>query len=498
MSTSLQDRLRGIVGGGAVPRVAPDALMPQPALPVAVGCTADLSRRAADVLGGVVVSAEQGPVVVVDRLYAASDRHGRTAVSEMTDTLLGLTDALQLLARAWPGRGDNRAPDRRGEREPDRGGDGEPDRGGDREPDRGGNQASPDRRGNQASPDRRGNPSGLPDPLWFLDLETTGLAGGAGTQAFLVGCASVDASGIALRQFLLPGFEHERALLSAVAEWAVGRGAVVTFNGKSFDLPLIETRYLFHRVPFPMEGVPHVDMLHPARRLWRARGAVAGSADASCSLGTLERLLAGVHRVGDVPGFEIPSRYFQFVRDGDARPLEAVLEHNRLDLVSLALVMSRALTLIDRGPGAAADAYECLGLARVYDRAGRPDEAETCYLRAIERLEHVGRDPDTCGDALRRLAWCRRRAGRIREAAEAWQRIVDLPRCPVAFRREAQEALAIHHEHRSRDLETAHAYAQQLLEVAIGGRRRQAAEHRLRRLERKRERDAGAARLWPV
>ena len=118
------------------------------------------------------------------------------------------------------------------------------------------------------------------------------------------------------------------------------------------------------------------------------------------------------------------------------------------------------------------------------------------YLRAIERLERIGRDPDTCGDALRRLAWCRRRAGRLREAAEAWQRLADLPRCPAAFRQEAREALAIHHEHRSRDLETARAHVQQLLVDELSARRRQAAEHRLRRIERKRE--AGAARLWPA
>ena len=248
-----------------------------------------------------------------------------------------------------------------------------------------------------------------------------------------------------------------------MAAWAAAKGAIVTFNGKSFDVPLIETRYLFHRVPFPLEGMAHVDMLHPARRLWRARGTIDGGAEASCSLGTLERLLAGVHRVGDVPGFEIPARYFQFVRDGDARPLEAVLEHNRLDLVSLALVMARALTLIERGPGATRDAYECLGLARVYDNGGRCDDAEAAYVRSIELLNRVGRDPETCGEALRRLAWCRRRAGRVKEAAAAWQQLADLPRCPAQLRREAREALAIFHEHRARDLETAHTHARQLL-----------------------------------
>jgi hypothetical protein len=157
-------------------------------------------------------------------------------------------------------------------------------------------------------------------------------------------------------------------------------------------------------------------MLHPARRLWRTRGEWDGSSEASCSLGTLEKLLAGVHRVGDVPGFEIPSRYFQFVRDGDARPLEAVLEHNRLDLISLALVMARALTLVERGPSATQTAYECLGLARIYDRAGRRDEAEAAYGQAIDQLARVGRDSGTLADALRQRI-TGDRAGRWREAA---------------------------------------------------------------------------------
>jgi tetratricopeptide (TPR) repeat protein len=289
----------------------------------------------------------------------------------------------------------------------------------------------------------------------------------------------------------------ERALLTALTEVARGSGTIVTYNGKTFDLPLIETRYLFHRQPFPLEGRAHVDMLHPARRLWRARGECEGSSEASCSLGTLEKLLAGVHRVGDVPGFEIPSRYFRFVRDGDARPLEAVLEHNRLDLVSLALVMARALTLVERGPSAAQSPYECLGLARIYDRAGRWNEAEAAYLQAIDRLGRVGRDPETLGDALRRLAYCRRRAGRWREAAEAWQQLADLPRCPAALRHEAREALAIYHEHRARNLDTARAHARQLLQNPANVRQREAAQHRLRRLERKLARKTSGSCLWP-
>jgi uncharacterized protein len=441
--SSLTDRLRGIIGGGAVPRLAPELVSdgrlqvpsaPLRPAPAALGAAA--MAQAAATLGGWVATSASGAVIVVDRQYASADVHGRVRVGDVLDTLLDAHEARALL-----------------------------------------------------SPH-------LCDRLWFLDLETTGLAGGAGTQAFLVGCATISRDGMSLRQFLLPGYEHEPTLLADVAAWAADRGAIVTFNGKSFDVPLIETRYLFHRVPFPLDGMPHVDMLHPARRLWRARGTVDGAMEASCSLGTLERLLAGVHRIGDVPGFEIPARYFQFVRDGNARPLEAVLEHNRLDLISLALVMARAITLLERGPGATRDAYECLGLARVYDAAGRADDAEAAYLRSVDLLERVGRDPETCGEALRRLAYCRRRSGRMREAAAAWQQLADLPRCPALLRREAREALAIFHEHRARDLETAHAHARHLLSDQPAGKRRDDAVHRLRRIERKLARNASSSSLW--
>lgn len=496
----LTDRLRGIVGG-AVPRLAPELRGPvdpdtgaRPDLSAgegsAGGAPFDLDvaslARAAAVLGGSVTTTTAGAVIVVDRGYEASHRYGQTSIGEIACVLAEGQEALALLdPRLAPGGSQIGVPcDAEGPGTPER----DP-RSRSPEPSR-----LPTSALAKASADE---PDSRHDSLWFLDLETTGLAGGAGTQAFLVGCARLDGDGFSVRQFLLPGYEHELALLSEVAAWAAAQGAIVTFNGKSFDVPLIETRYLFHRQPFPLEGRAHVDMLHPARRLWRARGQWEGSAEASCSLGTLEKLLAGVHRVGDVPGFEIPSRYFQFVRDGDARRLEAVLEHNRLDLISLALVMARALRLIERGPSAAEGAYECFGLARIYDRAGRGDDAEACYLQAIDRLRRVGRDPETLGDAMRRLAWCRRRAGRWREAAEAWQQLADLPRCPAALRQEAWEALAIHHEHRVRDLDTARAHARQLLGDHATGRQRDSARHRLHRLERKLARRTPLATLWP-
>ena len=214
-------------------------------------------------------------------------------------------------------------------------------------------------------------------PFVFFDLETTGLNGGAGTCAFLVGCARFEADGsFVTEQHVMVNAASERAMLRVVSDDLSRAGTLVTFNGKSFDAPLVETRYLFHRSESPCGRLPHLDMLHPARRFW-------GAADTGCSLSTLEETILGARRTADVPGFEIPARYFQFVRSGDARPLVGVLEHNRLDLLSLAGITARLLTLADHGADATSDAYEALALGRTYERAGLQSRAEHGYERAI-------------------------------------------------------------------------------------------------------------------
>jgi uncharacterized protein YprB with RNaseH-like and TPR domain len=339
----------------------------------------------------------------------------------------------------------------------------------------------------------------------FIDLETTGLSGGAGTVAFLVGCGYFDLGAFQVRQFLLTSFAAERALLAAVADFFDGADLIVTYNGKTFDVPVMETRWLFHRLQMPLGEVPHFDMLHPARRLWKTRAAIRqaqdtanGTADDSgCRLTTLERTLFDVTRVGEVAGFEIPGRFFRFLRSGDPRPLEAVLEHNRLDLVSLAAVMARALQLARDGEGACRDCAEALALGRVYERAGTDDRvqeragalarAEACYARAAE-----SGTAEVKGEALYRLALRCRRERRFEEAAAIWRQVIELtePRGIrriaglAALRRFAAEALAIHHEHRERDLEGARELALFALSEA-DGQRIDGMRHRLARLDRK-------------
>jgi tetratricopeptide (TPR) repeat protein len=343
-----------------------------------------------------------------------------------------------------------------------------------------------------------------PRPLLFVDLETTGLAGGAGTHAFLVGCAWFEGDAFRVQQFFMVGHALERALLGAVRERLEAGGPLVTYNGRTFDVPLLETRYVYHRQAPPFGARPHLDMLPIARRLWRAARPVVdvpGGQTESCALSALERVLFGVRRTGDVPGSEIPGRYFTFLRTGDAVPLDPVLEHNRLDLVSLAVLTARALTLLADAPDGAERPRELLGLARIFERVGLLDRADQCYARAVALASSSWHEDDeiVAAEACRGLALRCRRASRHAEAATHWEALTRLRRCPAPLRREALEALAIHHEHRSRDLDRARLFAEQSGRLARSAWEQDDAGRRLARLRRKQAQGSarrGDESLW--
>ena len=416
--SSLADRLRGVIR----PPVQGGSKDPPLHRPDHGGHQHD----AAEVLGGEWRESRGQRFLVVDRKYAPGYRHGRVALADCLPPDTGIWPRLHLLGCTAALDGSSRGPV-------------------------------------GSAPQQR---------LLFLDLETTGLAGGAGTYAFLVGCGWFDGATFRLRQFFLSNFGAERALLESVAELAAGTACVVTYNGKSFDLPLMETRFVLQRMPTPFADMPHVDMLHPARRLWRED-------DVECRLTNLERTLNGHEREGDVPGFEIPSRYFHYVRSGDARSLEGVLEHNRLDIISLAMFTARASQLLDDGPAEALTAREALGMGRLYERAGMTNEALAAFARAAQ-ADDIGR-----AEALRAHATLCRRLRRYEAAASSWRRILELRACSAAIAREATEALAVHHEHRERDLNAAKTFALRSLQLQATAARQQAVQYRLARLDRK-------------
>jgi uncharacterized protein len=441
--TSLADRIRGIV----TPSPVAQALRPAAHAGLKSSATGEIGELE-QILGGEWRHADGRSCFVVERRWDPSAQYGRARIGDLAEGLDDVRGDAALFARGAPARA----------------------------------------------------------PFVFFDLETTGLSGGAGTLAFLVGCGWFDGDGaFRTRQFLLTQYADERPLLDIVSAELARAGALVSFNGKSFDAPLLETRHLFHRVEWIGAGLPHVDVLHHARQFWKRPSAGARAFQASeplrrsvgadrprpeesnCSLITLERQILGVRRAGDVPGFQIPERYFQFVRSGDARPLAPVLEHNRLDLITLAALTARLMHLSRVGPDAARDAREALALGRVYARGGLDARACDAFRRAVEMSDPPAANgsTDVRIDSLRALAIALRRARHYVEAASCWRRLLDVPGCSPNVAREATEALAIHHEHRERDLAAAKTFALRGLETGEGPTWTLAARYRLARLERK-------------
>jgi uncharacterized protein YprB with RNaseH-like and TPR domain len=232
----------------------------------------------------------------------------------------------------------------------------------------------------------------------FLDTETTGLGGGSGTTAFLVGMARFDADGLlVIEQLLLRSPADEAAMVDAVAENLAAAAMVVTYNGKAFDLPLLASRAVMTRRP-PLPARPHLDLVHVARRLHKTRLG-------SCRLVTLESEVLGFERGPDIEGGEIPARYAHFLRTGDESALLAVVEHNAWDLASLAALIGLYGEPYDLlHPG------DLLGLARTFQRARAYGAAEQAAENALvrgagpEALRVRGDIAKARGDRARALA----------------------------------------------------------------------------------------------
>ena len=234
----------------------------------------------------------------------------------------------------------------------------------------------------------------------FLDTETTGLAGGTGTYVFLVGLATwTTARTLVVTQYFLGDLGAETAFLHAVREAVAEARELVTFNGRTFDLPLLETRYLLARASWWGAELPHQDLYPVARALWRGRAA-------DCRLSTLEGTLLGLARGDDLPGALVPQAYFRYLRTREPGPLPRIFRHNRWDLVALAGLHARAAALLD-GPDPRHDPVEWMGAGRWLERR-EPDRSARFYEAALHAGLPVTLEP---GVAWRLgLPW--RRAGR--------------------------------------------------------------------------------------
>jgi hypothetical protein len=286
----------------------------------------------------------------------------------------------------------------------------------------------------------------------YIDTETTGLSGGSGTLAFLIGIAVVETDAMVLNQFLMTGFSGEAASLNAFADCLAPDDQLVSYNGKSYDLPLLITRFRMQAMQQPFDGLPHLDLLHPVRRLFSKRWQ-------DCRLITVEENLLGFKRVDDLPGSEAPAAWFSYIRGGHSGNLIKVVEHNQQDIISLAVahdVLAQAVAqpqLFD---------VDLHALARwLYEH--NEDDALNMLQVHSDKL---------CDDGRRLLAQLSRRAGNWPQATAIWEK---LAACGCS---DSLERLAKYHEHISKDL----AAARRCCAMLPGS---SAQQHRSERIERK-------------
>ena len=288
------------------------------------------------------------------------------------------------------------------------------------------------------------------DQFIFLDTETTGLSGGTGTMAFMVGVARFRGESLAMEQFFLRSPAEEAALLAGLEEFCDGMAAVVTYNGKSFDIPILNTRYILQGFTSPFEDLPHLDLLHLTRRIWRARLE-------QCNLGNIEQQILQLQRDGDeVPGYLVPEYYAQYLRDGNAEPLRGIFYHNEQDVLSLAALFALFADMLE-APTAweTPSSQDLTALGRLLEHMGEVDGAVSLYQKGAQAAESAR----TKLEPLLAQAKLHKRHGEYNRALPLWEQAA------ADGSLEALEELAKYHEHSTRQLEKALAYTNQALRL---------------------------------
>jgi uncharacterized protein len=317
-----------------------------------------------------------------------------------------------------------------------------------------------------------------PEKWLFLDTETTGLAGGTGTYAFLIGIAWWDSGGLQLEQFMMRDFSEEHSVLLELAGRIAERPVLVTFNGKTFDWPLLESRYLMTRCIRVPELAAHLDLLHPARAVWKLRLGSVKLVELERHVLDIARL--GWHREDDVPSSMIPQFYFNYLRGGSPAPLAGVVRHNGMDLRGLAALFGKLNALLDCQQREETEALDLFGLSRYLQRRGEPTKAESACVAARDRGLPLPFDKQ----ARRELAQMAKRRGEYAAAALIWEELLEDAELSCM----ACEELALYHERRKKDFKKALEFARAGLKALgvrnVGGRYMRSTVAEIRRAER--------------
>jgi hypothetical protein len=312
----------------------------------------------------------------------------------------------------------------------------------------------------------------------FIDTETSGLAGGTGTYVFLVGIGRFIQSTFHLQQFFLRDpIEEPGYLIALLSSFGTSKG-LVTFNGKSFDVPLLRTRFIINNEVSPFEGMIHIDLLPLARRLWRDRLP-------SRTLGSLEQMILGTNRTEeDIPGYLIPGLYFDFLRDGDARPLKNVFYHNSMYVVSMALLLNHIVEILkDPFNGLVEDGIDWIAIAKFFEDLNETDSAASYYAHGLSKNipDHIRTE------ALYRWSYMEKRRQNFDIATQIWKEATHHNEIYAFIE------LAKYYEHHLRDINEALQWTQMAISMLnTSGIRAtdtiamlEALQHRLTRLERK-------------
>ncbi len=310
----------------------------------------------------------------------------------------------------------------------------------------------------------------------FIDTETTGLSGGTGTYAFLIGIGYFEEEHFVVEQFLMRNESEEPDMLALLSERLAQFRYLVSFNGKSFDLPLMESRFILCRLGPEVLMRPHLDLLYPARRIWKR-------SLESCRLGNLEQELLGIERVDDVPGELIPGIYFDFLRRGDPTRMERVFYHNQLDILSMVTLTALITDVLnDRAASCRSDGMEHYSVGRIHLERGRVEWAEGAFLEALKACPYSDRE----WEILRHLSLTYKKGGKLPLAVKTWKEMIEIDPRRDLF---PWIELAKFYEHGVRDYAQAAAFAAQAMEIPfLSPVETEAIEYRLQRLRRKEER----------
>lgn len=247
----------------------------------------------------------------------------------------------------------------------------------------------------------------------FLDTETTGLSGGTGTVAFLIGTGFFDEGFFILRQYFIRDYDEEPAALRALNELLSTHKGLVTFNGKSFDWNLLQTRFIFNRIKPALAEPINIDLLYPSRRIWKLKLE-------SCRLCSLEENILGEYRIDDIPGAMIPSLYFKYLEDRNAAEMVKVIKHNELDILSMVALMTRIARMTENPFDETDCEQELFGLGKIFETNGEYDMFKDCFEACMDSESQYIRDK-----AARRLSDAYKRNGEYDRAVVHWESMIE-------------------------------------------------------------------------